>query len=142
MNTLNKILTKIAPQDKTELSIHQINLNVTQDAQKVLDEIFSEGGGIETIANKMDGKIVQIKSQLDDLSKLQNDMKDSKNNIESYATDLKQVKKKIETAAKDLGVDVKSIKAYDNLSIGDDEIKERKDEAAFWMKESKKPFKI
>ena len=139
--TVQKILTKLS-KNKVNLATQKVELTFVMDANKLIDEIDDSSDYIFKLGSNIDGAMAQINSLVDDLSKLNKDLVDAGKNIEGEIGEIKSVKDKIKKAADEIGADPKSIKVYNELDEMIGIIKKAKDEASFWAKESKRPFKI
>jgi hypothetical protein len=92
MNTLNKILTKIAPKDKTELSSEKIELGVVQDFTKLFEKALDKSLKISL-------------PLLDTLSKARGEYIQNNNDWERAL----KISEKLLSSYKDLGVDIPQI---------------------------------
>jgi predicted nucleic acid-binding Zn-ribbon protein len=138
---VKRILTKLS-ENKVDLKNQKIELTFVMDANKLIDEIDDSSDYIFKLGSDIDGAMAQINALVDNLSKLNQDLVDAGKSIEGDIGEIKSVKAKIKKAADELGADPKSIKVYNELDDMIGVIKKAKDEASFWAKESKKPFKI
>ena len=139
--TVQKILTKLS-KNKVNLATQKVELTFVMDANKLIDEIDDSSDYIFKLGSNIDGAMAQINSLVDDLSKLNQDLVDAGKSIDGDIGEIKSVKDKIKKAADGIGADPKSIKVYNELDDMIGVIKKAKDEASFWAKESKRPFKI
>lgn len=103
MNTLNKILTKIAPQDKTELSIQKVELAKKPSA------ILASGKKLRDKMKKFEDKAEKTYENYRSATDLY-----SKNlaDIEDKAMDLDDALSDIEEAAKQLDVKPSTVPDY------------------------------
>lgn len=88
MNTLNKILTKIAPKDKTELSSEKVELSLVNDADKIYASL-----------------VKGTQRQVSILKKVEAELK----KLEADAKRLQKLEQTIEKQAKELGVDIDQV---------------------------------
>lgn len=110
MNTLNKILTKIVPKDKTELSSEKIELarkapSVEKDLQKLDDKL-------RKAESKIDSSFMSYRKEWQNFQEVIKDVEIDRKNLEG---DIKEINQ----SAMDLGVDfddVKGLKEAQNLS--------------------------
>tara|TARA_R110000787_G_C13267258_1_gene431146 strand:+ start:165 stop:611 length:447 start_codon:yes stop_codon:yes gene_type:complete len=121
MNTLNKILAKIAPKDKTELSTQKVELGAIDDARDIISN-FNKGEkilkDIEQDAKTYMKEYVNLTMKIDKFKDTAKTIISSENDVKNIHNLVKRgdtVLKKISTQAKELGVSVDDIKEWEEL---------------------------
>ena len=121
MNTLNKILAKIAPKDKTELSTQKVELGAIDDARDIISN-FNKGEkilkDIEQDAKTYMKEYVNLTMKIDKFKDAAKTIISSENDVKNIHNLVKRgdtVLKKISTQAKELGVSVDDIKEWEEL---------------------------
>ncbi len=110
---LNKVFSKLAKEDKkTELASHKIELNLTQDAKKVISKLDKDNAAMKkAIANieketkKVEAILDKALTAIDTLyTKSMDVYRDSNSEDEARA-----IYNKLETSAKDLGLNINDL---------------------------------
>tara|TARA_R110002012_G_scaffold53696_2_gene137907 strand:- start:465 stop:908 length:444 start_codon:yes stop_codon:yes gene_type:complete len=121
MNTLNKILTKIAPKNKTELSSEKVELGAVDEARDIINNFNNAERilqDVEQVSQKYLKEYTNLKREIDKLKNTSKIIISAENDVRKINNLIikgDSVLKKINVQAKELGISVNAIKEFDEL---------------------------
>jgi len=119
---LNKIFSKLAKEEKTELASEKVELNVSSDSIAIAKNIDKEISSFGKEVNKAEKFFVELKKMQEQESKIVSSLDKKEDNASKlYNSAIKQMAL-FEKMAKDLGINANESKAYKDLRNAKDEI--------------------
>jgi len=119
---LNKIFSKLAKEEKTELAAQKVELNVSSDSIAIAKNIDKEISSFGKEVNKAEKFFVELKKMQEQESKIVSSLDKKEDNASKlYNSAIKQMAL-FEKMAKDLGINANESKAYKDLRNAKDEI--------------------
>ena len=118
---LNKVFSKLAKAEKTELASQKIELNLTQDAKKVISKLDKDNAAMKKAIANIEKETKKVEAILDKaltaIDTLYTKSMDVYRNSNSE-DEARAIYNKLETSAKDLGLNINDLPIAKQIADG------------------------